>query len=45
MNTVPKARRSKEFICTISDDRGEEAHYCGFPISSVATPDTGFTDW
>jgi ATP-citrate lyase alpha-subunit len=43
MNTVPKARRSKEFICTISDDRGEEAHYCGFPISSVATPDTGFT--
>ncbi len=43
MNTVPKARRSKEFICTISDDRGEEAHYCGFPISSVATPETGFT--
>ncbi len=43
MNTVPKARRSKEFICTISDDRGEEAHYCGFPISSLATPETGFT--
>ncbi len=43
MNTVPKIRRSKEFICTISDDRGEEAHYCGYPISSVATPDTGFT--
>jgi ATP-citrate lyase alpha-subunit len=43
MNTVPKVRRSKQFICTISDDRGEEAHYCGFPISSVATPDTGFT--
>ncbi|CAA6816090.1 MAG: ATP-citrate (pro-S-)-lyase, subunit 2 (EC [uncultured Sulfurovum sp.] len=43
MNVVPTSRRSKEFICTISDDRGEEAHYCGFPISSVATPETGFT--
>jgi ATP-citrate lyase alpha-subunit len=43
MNVVPTVRRSKQFICTISDDRGEEAHYCGYPISSVATPDTGFT--
>ena len=43
MNVVPTSRRSKEFICTISDDRGEEAHYCGYPISSVATPETGFT--
>ena len=43
MNVCPTVRRSKEFICTISDDRGEEAHYCGFPISSVATPETGFT--
>jgi len=41
MNVVPKIRRSKQFICTISDDRGEEATYAGFPISSVATPDTG----
>jgi ATP-citrate lyase alpha-subunit len=41
MNTVPTSRRSKEFICTISDDRGEECTYAGFPISSVATPDTG----
>jgi len=41
MSTVPKVRRSKEFICTISDDRGEECTYAGFPISSVATPDTG----
>jgi ATP-citrate lyase alpha-subunit len=41
INTVPKVRRSKQFICTISDDRGEEATYAGFPISSVATPDTG----
>ena len=24
MNAVPASRRSKEFICTISDDRGEE---------------------
>ncbi len=38
---VPKVRRAKQFICTISDDRGEEATYAGFPISSVATPDTG----
>ena len=41
INTVPKVRRPKQFICTISDDRGEEATYAGFPISSVATPDTG----
>ncbi len=41
MNTVLKVRRSKQFICTISDDRGDEATYAGFPISSVATPDTG----
>ncbi len=41
MSLVPKVRRSKEFICTISDDRGEECTYSGFPISSVATPDTG----
>jgi len=41
MNVRPEIRRSKEFICTISDDRGEEATYAGFPISSVATPDTG----
>ncbi|MEA2047036.1 MAG: citrate/2-methylcitrate synthase [Campylobacterota bacterium] len=41
MSTVPATRRSKQFICTISDDRGEEATYAGFPISSVATPDTG----
>ena len=41
MNVCPKVRRSKEFICTISDDRGDEATYAGFPISSLATPDTG----
>jgi ATP-citrate lyase alpha-subunit len=41
LRSVPKTRRSKEFICTISDDRGDEATYAGFPISSVATPDTG----
>ncbi len=43
LKTVPKVRRSKEFICTISDDRGEEANYCGIPISQVATPDTGYS--
>jgi len=41
MSECPSVRRSKEFICTISDDRGDEATYAGFPISSVATPDTG----
>jgi ATP-citrate lyase alpha-subunit len=41
MQECPKVRRSKQFICTISDDRGDEATYAGFPISSVATPDTG----
>ena len=41
INIVPTVRRSKQFICTISDDRGDEATYAGFPISSVATPDTG----
>ena len=38
-----KVRKSRNFICTISDDRGEEATYCGVPISSVATPDTGYS--
>lgn len=38
-----KIRKPKNFICTISDDRGEEATYAGYPISSVATPDTGKT--
>lgn len=41
LKSVPKVRRTKQFICTISDDRGDEATYAGFPISSVATPDTG----
>ena len=41
IRTIPKVRRAKNFICTISDDRGDEATYAGFPISSVATPDTG----
>jgi ATP-citrate lyase alpha-subunit len=41
LKKVPANRRSKNFICTISDDRGDEATYAGFPISSVATPDTG----
>lgn len=38
-----KIRKPTSFICTISDDRGEEAVYAGYPISSVATPDTGFS--
>ncbi len=35
-------RKYKNFICTISDDRGDEATYAGIPISSVATPETGY---
>ncbi len=42
LRSIPKIRRGKEFICTISDDRGDEATYAGYPISSVATPETGF---
>ncbi len=38
-----KARKSTQFMCTISDDRGDEATYCGIPISSLATPDTGYS--
>jgi len=41
INMLPAYRRPKQFICTISDDRGEEATYAGFPISSVALPSTG----
>ena len=40
---IPKNRKARNFICTISDDRGEEATYCGIPISKVATPETGFS--
>lgn len=43
LRKIPSTRRSKNFICTISDDRGEEATYCGIPISKVATPDTGYS--
>ncbi|MBU1658060.1 ATP citrate synthase [bacterium] len=41
ISLCPSVRKSKEFICTISDDRGDEATYAGFPISSLATPETG----
>ncbi|MGB5584909.1 MAG: citrate/2-methylcitrate synthase [Gammaproteobacteria bacterium] len=37
-----RVRKGTHFTCTISDDRGEEATYAGIPISSVATPDTGY---
>jgi ATP-citrate lyase alpha-subunit len=43
INKLPANRRPRQFICTISDDRGEEATYAGFPISSVALPETGKT--
>ncbi len=38
LKVVPKVRKANEFICTISDDTGEEATYAGYPISAVATP-------
>jgi ATP-citrate lyase alpha-subunit len=37
-----RVRKGTHFTCTISDDRGDEATYAGYPISAVATPDTGF---
>ena len=37
-----RVRKGTHFICTISDDRGEEATYAGHPISAVATPETGY---
>jgi ATP-citrate lyase alpha-subunit len=37
-----RVRKGTHFTCTISDDRGEEATYAGLPISSVATPETGY---
>jgi len=43
INKIPAYRRPRQFICTISDDRGEEATYAGYPISSVALPSTGKT--
>ncbi len=42
IQSLPNYRRHKNFICTISDDRGEEASYAGTPISELATPDTGY---
>lgn len=30
-----KVRRPRQFVCTISDDRGEEPTYCGVPMSEV----------
>jgi ATP-citrate lyase alpha-subunit len=34
-------RRSTNFVCTISDERGEELKYCGIPISSIVEQDYG----
>ncbi len=41
LRELPKSQKKKNFVCTISDDRGDEATYAGFPISSLATPETG----
>jgi len=34
-------RRSTNFVCTISDERGEELEYCGMPISTIIGQDYG----
>ncbi len=34
-------RKSTSFVCTISDDRGDELRYCGVPISKVIYDDYG----
>ena len=39
-----KVRRPTHFICTISDDRGEEATYCGVPISEVVERNFSIAD-
>ncbi|WP_456457131.1 citrate/2-methylcitrate synthase [Thermovibrio sp.] len=39
-----KVRRPTHFICTISDDRGEEATYCGVPISEVVEKNFSIAD-
>ncbi len=37
-----RVRRGTHFICTISDDRGDEATYAGVPISRLAMPESGY---
>jgi ATP-citrate lyase alpha-subunit len=39
-----KVRKPTNFICTISDDRGEEATYCGVPISEVIEKNLSIAD-
>jgi ATP-citrate lyase alpha-subunit len=34
-------RKPTSFVCTISDDRGDELRYCGVPISKVIYDDYG----
>ncbi len=37
-------RKSTNFICSISDDRGEEVTYAGVPISEIIEKDMGIGD-
>lgn len=39
-----KVRKPTNLICTISDDRGEEATYCGVPISEVIEKNLSIAD-
>jgi ATP citrate (pro-S)-lyase len=39
-----KVRKETNFICSISDDRGEEVTYAGVPISEIIEKDMGIGD-
>lgn len=39
-----KVRKETSFICSISDDRGEEVTYAGVPISEIIEKDMGIGD-
>lgn len=36
-----KIRKPTSFVCTISDERGDELRYCGVPISKIIEEDYG----
>ncbi len=39
-----KVRKATHFVCTISDDRGEEPTYCGIPISKIIQENYSIAD-
>ena len=42
MHKAGMVRKSANFVCSISDDRGEECTYAGMPISKVVKEGGGF---